>query len=1035
MPAGFLSLRDPADKRLGHPFPTIRKVNGVEWHPSWVLKLLLLALLPNFAYAADAPAPTTANSPAEYTVPADLRFELLLSEPAVRQPVHLSFDERGRLWVVQYLQYPEPAGLKLLSRDSVWRVQYDKVPLAPPHHERGADKITIHEDTDGDGQFDSEKTFVDGLNIATSVCRGRGGVWVTNPPYLLFYADRDGDDVPDGDPEVHLEGFGLEDTHSVANSLCWGPDGWLYGAQGSTVTGAVKRPGTTDKPIHSMGQLIWRYQPETRRYEVFSEGGGNAFGVEIDAAGRIFSGHNGGNTRGFHYMQGAYLQKGFQKHGPLSNPYAFGYFPAMVHGDVPRFTHTFAIYDGAALPPAYLGKLFGVAPLLHHVVMSQVEPDGSTFKTRDIGFAADSSDAQFMPVDIKQGPDGALYVADWHDAQCNHYRNHEGQIDRTTGRVYRLTARDATPRKAEDLAKLTAPELVARLKHPDKWHRQTALRLLADRREASPAPAATPQIAPLLRQQLLERSDQLALESLWALNLVGGLDESTALAALDHANPHVRAWTVRLLGDDRRVSPPVLARLEILAQQETDVDVRCQLACSARRLPPRDCLAIVRALLDNVSADDPRLPLLVWWAIEAQVTANRAAVVDLFRDSAIWNVPLVKRHLSERLMRRFAATGNRSDLAICAQLLQLAPDADAARQLMTGFEAAFAGRPLVNLPDELATALEKFAGASIVIGLRQGRASAVDEALQTLADPQADKSKQLQYVQVLGEVDQPRAVPALLELATKSADGALQTAALQALARYDDARIPPAVLSAFPHMTDDVRAAAAALLASRLAFAQALLSAVDSAQASTAQPNTAPFDKAWIPVDVVQRLTLFSAPAVTQLVAKHWPDLKPATSDELKQEIARIAGILPAEVGQPKAGKQLFMNQCGKCHTLFSEGAKVGPDLTTFKRDDLQTMLLSIVNPSAEIREGYTTYTVVTQDGRAVTGTLAEQDSQTVTLRSPEGTLVAIARDDIDGEMLPTPQSIMPEGLLRDYTDQQLRDLFGYLRMTQPLID
>ena len=161
------------------------------------------------------------------------------------------------------------------------------------------------------------------------MAQGRGGVWVLNPPYLLFYPDRNNDDVPDGDPEVHLQGFGLEDTHSVVNSLRWGPDGWLYAAQGSTVTGHVTRPGLDagKEPVHSMGQLIWRYHPETRRYEVFAEGGGNAFGVEIDAKGRIYSGHNGGDTRGFHYVQGGYYQKGFNKHGPLSNPYAFGYFP------------------------------------------------------------------------------------------------------------------------------------------------------------------------------------------------------------------------------------------------------------------------------------------------------------------------------------------------------------------------------------------------------------------------------------------------------------------------------------------------------------------------------------------------------------------------------------------------------------------------------------------------------------------------------------------------------------------------------------
>ena len=270
-------------------------------------------------------------------------------------------------------------------------------------------------------------------------------MWVLNPPYLLFYPDRNNDDVPDGDPEVHLQGFGLEDTHSVVNSLQWGPDGWLYAAQGSTVTGHVTRPGLDagKEPVHSMGQLIWRYHPETRRYEVFAEGGGNAFGVEIDAKGRIYSGHNGGDTRGFHYVQGGYFQKGFNKHGPLSNPYSFGYFPAMKHNRVPRFTHTFVIYEADALPEQYRGLLFGVAPLLNHVVMSQVRPDGSSVQTQDVGLAVSTDDPWFRPVDIKLGPDGALYIADWYDRQINHYRNHEGQIDPGNGRIYRLKARSA----------------------------------------------------------------------------------------------------------------------------------------------------------------------------------------------------------------------------------------------------------------------------------------------------------------------------------------------------------------------------------------------------------------------------------------------------------------------------------------------------------------------------------------------------------------------------------------------------------------
>jgi putative membrane-bound dehydrogenase-like protein len=253
----------------------------------------------------------------------------------------------------------------MVSRDKFLRSVYDQVPAPPPNHFPGADKITIHEDTDGDGQFDKHSTFLEGLSLMTSFEFGKGGIWVLQPPYLLFYPDANGDDVPDGDPVVHLEGFGMEDSHSVTSHLRWGPDGWLYASQGSTVTGAVKRPG--DKTaVHSMGQLIWRYHPEQKKYEIFAEGGGNAFGVEIDSQGRVYSGHNGPNTRGFHYVQGGYLQKGFGKHGELSNPYTFGYFEAMAHHQVLRFTHTFVIYNGGALPEQYNGRLFGVAPLMIH---------------------------------------------------------------------------------------------------------------------------------------------------------------------------------------------------------------------------------------------------------------------------------------------------------------------------------------------------------------------------------------------------------------------------------------------------------------------------------------------------------------------------------------------------------------------------------------------------------------------------------------------------------------------------------------------
>ncbi|OYY02986.1 MAG: dehydrogenase, partial [Sphingobacteriia bacterium 35-40-5] len=161
-----------------------------------------------------------------FRIPDDLSMDLVLSEPDIVQPVELSFDHRGRLWVVQYHQYPYPLGLKVTSVDNFLRVHFDKVPVAPPGGLTGADKISIFEDTDGNGTYDKSTDAIKGLNIATSVLTGRGKIWVLNPPYLLSYDDPDADGIPDKEPEVHLSGFGLEDTHAVANSLRWGPDGW-----------------------------------------------------------------------------------------------------------------------------------------------------------------------------------------------------------------------------------------------------------------------------------------------------------------------------------------------------------------------------------------------------------------------------------------------------------------------------------------------------------------------------------------------------------------------------------------------------------------------------------------------------------------------------------------------------------------------------------------------------------------------------------------------------------------------------------------
>jgi putative heme-binding domain-containing protein len=969
----------------------------------------------------EAPLDSKPLSPLEslraFHAPDDLEIDQVLAEPIVAQPVFLNFDERGRMWVVQYLQYPDPAGLKAVSHDSSWRTVYDKVPPPPPHHFPGRDKITIHESTRHDGVFDQAKTFVEGLNITTAVERGRGGVWVLNPPYLLFYPDANHDDVPDGDPVVHLAGFGLEDTHSVTNSLRWGPDGWLYGAQGSTVSGHVLRPGIDQEPIsNTLGQHIWRYHPETRRFEVFSEGGGNPFGIELDAKGRIFSGHNGGNTRGFYYMQGAYLQKGFDKHGPLSNPYAFGYFPPMYNPAVERFSHSFVIYDGGALPEHYVGKLFGIEPLQGRVVESEITPDKSSFRTRDITHVITSRDSWFRPVENKVGPDGAIYIGDWYDRNVEHVLVQDGRIDRSDGRIYRVKARGAKPPPPFDLGKLSSPQLIELLGHSNKWFRQTALRVIGDRRDKT--------IIPALTELILQGTGQRALEALWALHLSGGLTEATALKTLEHSDPFVRLWTARLLCDDNRVPPLIAEKLVRMAQTESNLEARAQLACSARRLPAKYDLAIVRQLLaHDEDAGDDRLPLLLWWAIESKAESDRDEVAALFSDTTLWSRPIVRQHLLGRLMRRYAQAGTRRDLLTCAALFALSPSPADSQALMTGFEAAFQGRALTSMPEELLVAMARFDAGSVALDLRQSKPPAVAQALQTIADDNAKETTRAQYIGILGEVRIPAGIPVLLSVLEKSRSATLQQAALSALQSYDDPRIGERVVALYHQFGRDTLPAVQTLLASRAAWSRQWLQAINAGQikADTVSPN------------IIRAIKLHPDPAVVQLADKAWGQRGRPTTAEMEKQIQRLATVVRGGTGEPYAGRTLFQNFCAGCHTYFGQGGQVGPDLTPYKRDDLDTLLRNIVNPSASIREGYEYNVIETKDGRSLSGFLVEQNNQFIVVRGLDGQNITLDRQGLL-KLESAGLSLMPEGLLDALNDQQARDLFAYLRCSQPLV-
>jgi putative membrane-bound dehydrogenase-like protein len=963
--------------------------------------------------------------------------ELLLHEPLIAQPFHFSFDERGRLWVAQSRQYPYPAGLTMISRDKYYRAHYDKVPPAPPNHDRGMDIISIHESTKGDGVYDKHKVFLDGLNMANAVLRGYGGVWVMHTPYLLFYPDANGDDVPDGPPEVRLAGFNFEDTHSIANGLAWGPDGWLYGAQGSTTSCRVTRPGI-DPPgtpgVAFDGCMVWRYHPRTKAFEIFAEGGGNTNGLEVDAYGRLHSGHNGGGTRGWHFVQGGFYQmQGVDpgKFGPPRNPYAFGELPHMGTSDRPvRFTHFGAFADGTAMPSKYAGLLFSLDPL-HNVVLTSVRvPRGSTFDTKDQEPALRSSDPQFRPVYIANAPDGSLYIADMYEFYIAHGQHYQNQIDPTTGRIYRLRGKDAVLEKDVNLAAKTTAQLIALLSHPNKWHRHTAVRLLGERKD----PEAT---APL-RQAVAGEPGVGALNALWALHQSAGLDEATAIAALSHAFAPVRVWTTRLLGDEwglnrnlgagrhaarggllpEKVFEALLAR----AGSETDPEVLSQMASTARRLDARQAMPLVAAVLGHDEmAQDPFIPLLCWWVFEAQIPASNAEIAALLASPALWDKAMVLEHLLPRLARRYAVEGRRQDLLLCAALFERAPSPRHAGRLLKGVEEAFRGRPMSGLPDELLAGFRKSGPLPLMFRVRLGERDAVAEAIRRLQDVKGKADERLLYARAMGELREAAAVPALLAAATEPGAEELRKASLAALSSFDGDEIGAQVSALLPKAAGDVRTAAFTLLSSRAKWSLRLLDAVQAGRVKVKE----------VPEDVAMRLRASDDQGVAELAARVLPAPAPVPV-EFKKRIDEIAGILKGGTGNPYAGEATFTERCAKCHKLFFKGGNVGPDLTSYQRDNLGTMLLSIVNPSAEIREGYQYYVVQTTDDRVLSGFFVDRDNQITVLRGLEGENITLRASEIKA-IKATGQSLMPTGLLDGLSDQQLRDFFAYLRITQPI--
>lgn len=879
--------------------------------------------------------------------------------------------------------------------------------------------IFILEDTDGDGRFDSRKVFLEGIPFPAAIAVGFDGLWLGAPPNLLFVPDRNRDDRADPEIEIRLTGWGIQDRHETLNSLHWGPDGWLYGCQGFATRSTVGKPADGGRLFRKGdafpeqiavkdGQYIdggvWRYHPTKDRFEVVAHGFSNPWGIDFDDHGQMFITacvipHL------WHVIPGGIYHRQGGKH---INPYIYDDIKTIADHRH-RSAHGGArIYLADEFPKHYRDRIF-MANIHEHAVLSDLlVPKGSGFVGKHGDDTLLANDAAWVGFSLEIGPDGAVYVLDWHDGDiCGN-----SLTEKETGRIYRLAPKGLPGKSGLDLAAHSDLELVGLLHHRNDWFSRRARVLLQQRAAAGRLDPAVP----ARLRALFAESDTAAkkLRALWALHITGNLPAADLLPLLDHPEPYLRGWAIQLLGEDHAIGPDALKKFAALAASDPSPVVRLYLASALQRMPLADRWPIAERLVTRAEdAADHNIPKLIWSGIEPLFPADPARALALATRSAL-------PQLTQWLTRRAVAAGQLETIATTLGATTALP---VRLSLLEGLRAGLAalGRREARAPanwSATTAALSAVGDAKLRELLTQvnqlfGDARAFAAQLAVLQDRSAAVERRREILRAFARDGYAEALPATLALLDEAP---LRRDAIRALAAFDDTGIAPALLQRYATLEPADKAEVILTLSGRRSTAQPLLAAL--------RRNTIP----------KRDVSAFAARQLVRVLGPSFADFwgPVAQPDENKlEDIARYKRVLTdAEFARAdvRRGRALFERTCAACHMLYGTGGTLGPDLTGSNRANLDYILTEIVNPSEVMLESYQLVTVTTRDGRTLSGNVAAEDAQQLTLRLV-GQDTTLAKSEIVSREK-SPVSLMPEGLLKTLTNEEVRDLLAYLRTT-----
>ena len=1022
-------------------------MNAAHWS-CWSLLVLSWLASAQVALAQrelkDIPIPDAEEERKTFVLPEGFEVNLFAADPGIHKPVQMNFDPQGRLWIAASEVYPQ---------------------IAPG--QKATDKILILEDTDGDGVSDKTTVFADGLLIPTGVEPGDGGAYVANSTEVLHLKDTDGDGKAD-QSRIVLSGFGTEDTHHILHTFRWGMDGQLYMNQSIYIHSHVETPYGVRR-LNAGG--IWQFRPETMKLEVFARGWVNTWGHTFDRWGQSFT-TDGAGGEGINYVvPGA------------SYPAVFG-VPRILHGlnpGSPKYCGLEMI-DGRHLPDDWQGNLITHDFRGHRVCRFVLSEDGAGFAARQQQDLISSNHVAFRPIDVKQGPDGAIYIADWYNPIIQHgevdFR--DPRRDHTHGRIWRVTAKGRKPLAKPKLVGADVASLLNSLKSPETFERHQAKRVLKELGADKVVQPLTAWVAQLDVND--PQFEHHRLEGLWMYQSLDVPNVSLLDAVLKSKTPQARAAGVRVVaqwfgvaiganGEQKNPSPPAPLPARP-GRGEFEVEPKV-LGQSAKAL----------AWLETAVADEhPRVrleavrALAEFQQLEAAKLALRAVdqPLDQFLDYALWQTSreLASVWLPEVVAGRFDFEGKLPRLLFAVRSAEASPAVSVLVAKWKNGEvlpengiAAVETIAQLGDPDHLRFVFDKVTSNDAV-------PSTAALMLRTLAE-----AKRKRNVQPSGELGS-------LINALKSSDARLQLAAVDCIGAWkvESFRAPLAAL------VSDVQASGPARLAAIQGVAQLGGSAskqllAELAGSNDAEPIRAAAVTSLIPLDTGNAAKLAVAwlasskeigqqGAVINAFLQHkgGPDVlasaladqklpedaakvalrvvtgsgrqEPKLTDALsksgnitntpkklaKEEMEALVNTIKDQ-GNAAHGEQIFRRaelNCLKCHAVGGAGGKVGPDIVSIGASaQVDYLVDSILDPNKNVKEGYQSVVVTTDQGKVLTGIKLRQTDTELLLRDVEDKEFGILLKSIDEQS--NGSSLMPVGLVDKLTQSELIDLVRFM--------